>query len=330
MDLLRGFAILLVISFHSVTILDRQGYAAPVPLADFNQLFVLYRMPTLVFLSGLLLSGSFKKGVTLYLIGKVRRILWPLAVWSVIYAVIVGPMIHGPMDFLKYLSGQSYLWFLTFILFYYLAAIPLRWVSPLLVAGLAFGLSILAPDGTKNEERLLYLMAFFFLGAWTGARWPVWLAVVRSRWPLLAWPVVITASIAAVVWQIRYGPAYVLPAACFILAVSASLYRVQSIRPFTPLIFIGQNSLIFYVSHFPTIYLVIGACRTIGVESPAIAALVAFPVAIATGLLLTLSARSSRVVDLLFVGPALPSSVQRRMVATEERMQTYLARFRPA
>src|SRR3546814_10120191 len=42
------------------------------------QLFVLYRMPTLVFLSGLLLAGSFGKGIVLYLLGKGRRIFWPL------------------------------------------------------------------------------------------------------------------------------------------------------------------------------------------------------------------------------------------------------------
>src|SRR3546814_1281463 len=52
MDLLRGLAILLVVAFHSVTILERHAYTAAPWMRDFNQLFVLYRMPTLVFLSG--------------------------------------------------------------------------------------------------------------------------------------------------------------------------------------------------------------------------------------------------------------------------------------
>ena len=82
MSYLRGMAILMVIAFHSATILERHGYLIPSVLQDLNQLFVLYRMPTLVFLSGCLLAGSFGKGVTLYLVGKGRRILWPLLVMS--------------------------------------------------------------------------------------------------------------------------------------------------------------------------------------------------------------------------------------------------------
>lgn len=320
MDFLRGIAILLVVAFHSVTILDRQGYAVPPFMRDFNQLFVLYRMPTLVFLSGLLLAGSFGKGIVLYLLGKGRRIFWPLLIWSVIYSAIVGPPVDGPVQLLKYLSGQSYLWFLTFILFYYLAAVPLRRLSPLLIAGAAFIAAIFAPDGSKNGERLFYLMAFFFLGAWVGGHWALWMRVVRSRAALLGWVVIIGASAAAIIYQLNYGPFYVLPALCFVVAISATAFRMQGARGAVPLIFVGQNSLIFYVSHFPTIYLIMGLCRTLGIEAAEAATLIAFPVALLAGLLLTLAARASRIVDLLFVAPPPPRRVVGALQAVERRL----------
>ncbi|SCW73985.1 Fucose 4-O-acetylase [Sphingobium faniae] len=320
MDLLRGLAILLVIAFHSVTILERHSYAVPLWMRDFNQLFVLYRMPTLVFLSGLLLAGSFGKGIVLYLLGKGRRIFWPLLVWSLIYSLIVGPPVDGPGQLFKYLSGQSYLWFLTFIFLYYLAAIPLRRLSPLLVAAAALGIAILAPDGSKNGERLFYLMAFFFLGSWAGGHWALWMRVVRSRAALLGWIVIAGASAAAVVWQLRYGPVHVVPALCFIVAVSATACRMEGARGCAPLIFMGQNSLIFYVSHFPAIYIVMGVCRALGVEAAEAATLIAFPLALLAGLLLALAARVSRIVDLLFVAPAPPQRVVGALQAVEKRL----------
>jgi fucose 4-O-acetylase-like acetyltransferase len=320
MDLLRGLAILLVIAFHSVTILERHSYAVPPWMRDFNQLFVLYRMPTLVFLSGLLLAGSFGKGIVLYLLGKGRRIFWPLLVWSLLYSLIVGPPVDGPMQLLKYLSGQSYLWFLTFILFYYLAAVPLRRLSPLLVAAAAFGIAILAPDGSKNGERLFYLMAFFFLGSWAGGHWALWMRVVRSRAALLGWIVIVGASAAAVIYDLHYGPFYAAPALCFIVAVSATAFWIQAARWCAPLIFMGQHSLIFYVSHFPVIYLIMGFCRALGVEAAEVATMVAFPAALLAGLLLVLAARASRIVDLLFVGPQPPRRVIGALQAVEKRL----------
>jgi surface polysaccharide O-acyltransferase-like enzyme len=318
MDLLRGIAILMVIVFHSVTILERQRYAVPPLMHDFNQLFVLYRMPTLVFLSGLLLTASFNKGIVLYLVGKGRRIFWPLLIWSFIYATIIGPPVDGVGQLGKYLTGQSYLWFLTFILVYYLVAIPLRRVPPLAIAAVAFVIAVLAPDGTKNGERLFYLMSFFFLGAWVGCHWTIWMRALRARAALLGWVVVIASSVASVAFEISYGPIYAVPALCFILTVSATAFRIQSERWCAPLIFIGQNSLIFYVSHFTIIYLVIGLCRRMGLEAE-VAAMAAFPTALCVGMLLVLAAHRSRIVNLLFVAPPPPRQLVGALQAVERR-----------
>ncbi|NWK96967.1 hypothetical protein DM806_15090 [Sphingobium lactosutens] len=318
MDLLRGIAILMVMSFHSATILARQGYPVPSILSDFNQLFVLYRMPTLVFLSGSLLAGSFGKGMVLYLLGKGRRIFWPLLLWSLLYSFIIGPPVHDVEQLRKYLTGQSYLWFLSFILVYYLAAIPLRRMPPLLVAAIAFGIAILAPDGTKNGERLFYLMAFFFLGAWAGCHWRQWTRLLQARASLLGWVMIVVGSVASVTYHLSYGPLYAVPAMCFILTVSATAFRIQADRHCAPLIFIGQNSLIFYVSHFIIIYLVMGLCRSLGVAA-AVATIASFPIALFVGMVLVVAARMNRLVNLLFVAPPLPRRLVGALQAVERR-----------
>lgn len=318
MDLLRGMSILMVIAFHSATILGRHEYAIPSLLVDFNQLLVLYRMPTLVFLSGCLLVDSRGKGLVLYLVGKGRRIFWPLLVWSIIYSFIVGPPVDGVEQLRKYLTGQSYLWFLSFILVYYLAAVPLRRVPPLLVAAIAFAIAILAPDGTKNGERLFYLMAFFFLGAWAGCHWRQWTQLLSARLSLLGWPVIVLCAIASVHYQIQYGPIYVLPALCFIVTASATAFRAQGARWCRPFIFIGQNSLIFYVSHFIIIYLVIGLCHRLGVPA-GMATLASFPIALFLGVALVAGARISPVLSLLFVAPPLPRRLLGALQAVERR-----------
>lgn len=318
MDLLRGIAILMVIAFHSATILERHGYAIPSLLRDVNQSLVLFRMPTLVFLSGSLLTGSCGKGITLYLLGKGRRIFWPLLIWSFIYSIVIGPPIDGVDQLRKYLTGQSYLWFLSFILVYYLAAIPLRRVPPLLVAAVAFGIAILAPDGTKNGERLFYLMAFFFLGAWAGCHWGLWMRLLVARASLLGWLVVAGGAVASVAYDLHYGPLYAIPALCFIIAVSATAFRMQAGRRCAPLIFIGQNSLIFYVSHFIIIYLVIGLCRRLDVAAE-VATIASFPIALFVGMVLVVAARMTWVVNLLFVAPPLPGRLVGALQAVERR-----------
>jgi surface polysaccharide O-acyltransferase-like enzyme len=307
MDLLRGFSILLVILFHSASVLYRRDIVPPEWLTAVNNIFTLFRMPTLVFLSGLLLPASLSKGPSKYMVGKISSILWPLILWTLVYALVVGPAIDGPLRFVKYMAGGSYLWFLSFILVYYVLALPLRWVPSYWVSIVAIGLAVLAPDGSKHGERFFYLMAFFFLGAWVGNHWPTWMKMVRSRWAFLAAPVVLGFGIVSYFSALQYGPYYAVPALCFIMLASALAYRGQDNGLFRPVVAIGQSSLIYYVIHFPLIYLAVGAVRLVGIHSSSIASVVAFLAVLATGTLLVGAKKRVPYVKWLFQAPALPS-----------------------
>ncbi len=320
MDLLRGLAIFLVITFHSASILGRHGYTAPAWLEGINWGFALFRMPMLVFLSGLLLPASLRKSLTVFTIGKLRHILWPLLVWSLIFSITLSPHSNPVSAFANAVAGGAYLWYLSFILLYYFVSVPLRRVHPLLVAAGALGIAFLCPDGSKYGERLFYLMAFFFMGAWAGQHWQRWIAVVHSRTTLIAWFPAIVASAVAIRYHYAYGPWYALPALCFIVAVAATTYRVQHWRVTTPFIFIGRNSLIFYVIHFPLIYGVIATMRALDIASGTLAALAGLGATLATGSMMTHGAKASSMIRLLFTAPELPDTVRTALERIEARM----------
>ena len=70
MDLLRGSAIFMLILYHASAIASLYGRDLPRWLVIFNEFFLPFRMPTLMFLSGMLLSGSLRKPLVQYYWGK--------------------------------------------------------------------------------------------------------------------------------------------------------------------------------------------------------------------------------------------------------------------
>jgi len=313
MDSLRGLAILLVLVLHSATALPMAGIEPQSWLLDLSRVFVLFRMPTLVFLSGLLLSASLNKPVGTYLYGKLQRIGWPLGIWSIIY-LVVFPLDFTIGQFIDLLRGDSYLWFLSFILLYYLSAILLRHVPAILVSATLLTLAMAAPDGAKYSERLLYLGALFYLGAWVGSRRQEWVALITSRWAPGA--LVLASYFAMVMFpspQTNYGPSDLFAACCFIVGAAAVAYKIQGSRHLRPVCFVGEHSLQFYVMHFPIMYAFARVCSWLGLTNSALISLTSIPLALALSALVVMSAKQLPALQLLFVGPRLPERLQRAM-----------------
>lgn len=251
MDVLRGTAIGLVIIWHSAGILILYDIAVPQPVVAANSFFSPYRMPTLMFLSGLLLPASLRKPLPVYLIGKLRYIAYPLVIWTVVHYFLFQPdsTIYN-LDFWT----TSYLWFLVYILAYYLAA-PLltrvpTWIlviAPLLVTPLI---------QSDSRRRFFFLAAFFFLGKLIAERRVILDRILAGR---LAW---IAAPIAIVfgVWTTVFSPdPYQGVLAVFSvpgIVVGIKLAQWAATRPWSRSIqFVGRHSLIYYVTHFPVIIL---------------------------------------------------------------------------
>lgn len=248
MDLLRGISILLVILHHSTQIVSARIDDVPEALTFLSNFFAPFRMPMLMFLSGLLVATSLKRPAGAYLWGKVRRIVWPIVVWTVIYVTA-----SGGSDFAWYEPGfwNTYLWFLQFITAYYVIALLTRWVPAWLFIVLPFiGMFLLPMDSL--EQRFFYLMPFFFLGALVEHFWKQYASLLSTRWAaVLAIVPIGVALYSGFVNPLWYQPLAAVPAMVGVLI----LVRLASVAPaarwLAPVRFTGKYSLIFYCVHYP-------------------------------------------------------------------------------
>ncbi|MCD2170205.1 acyltransferase [Microbacterium sp. JC 701] len=256
MDVLRGTAIGLVIINHSILFAGQQG-DLPEPIEAFNSVFAPVRMPLMVFLSGLLVAPSLRKGWRQYTVGKLRRILWPYLVWSVIVVGIDsatdlatgGGVPWG--DWLRVLySPLAHLWFLYYLLAYYAIALITRKMNALVVATVALGACVFAPD--DSWSRFLLLLAAFMAGKWVSDR-PQRLeaAIAHPIVVILASAVfAVGAAVAVAGVDLRYEAVSAPLVAGGVIAAIAASQRIQHARALRPVRFVGRFSLVFYLSHW--------------------------------------------------------------------------------
>lgn len=311
MDVLRGTAVLLVLVFHSASLLRYADLPVPRSAELLDAAVAPFRIPLLVLLSGTLLPRSVAKGSRDYLVGKWRAIAWPYLLWTAVYAVLTWPGGAGPLTWYLpgLLRGGTYLWYLFFLLVFYVVALPLRRV-PRLPAALGLLLvSELLPDGTKYLERPCYLMALFLVGWWI-ADDPARLRAVLSSHRVLA--VAAVLLVPAVLWAPDggYGPRSIvatLAGACLAAALAARCGGAQLLRP---LRFVGRNSVVFYVVHFPVIYVVVHVAAALGEFPAPVVQPVALVAAVVAASALASARPRWRGVEWLFTAPGRPRSTR--------------------
>ena len=266
MDVIRGSAVLLIIGFHATTISDTYGdLPAPQWLTDANTVITPLRIPLLVLLSGMLLDSSLRKGSRRYFAGKGRNVAWPYLVWTLIWGAASWPV----YSVVGYLLGGSYLWFLLFLLSFYGAAWLLRALPPAAVVLLAVtasaAASFLTLGASTYGERWPYLFAVFMLGHLLTVR-----PAVRTWTYTSPWAYFLLAVLLTVHFGLSLGYDYGLESSLFmltgaILAIRLAL-RIGSARVLRPVRFVGRNSLVFYVSHYPLmVAVVIAVSATTGI-----------------------------------------------------------------
>lgn len=304
MDVARGSAIVLIIFLHSGSFLSRLPLEQPEWSVRISDFLAPVRMPVLIFLSGMLLPNSLLKGAVPYVNGKLRRLAWPLLIWTFILHATVGTT--APMLGTLHWMGISHLWFLFFILVYYGVGLLTRRIPFVVTAIVAYACTFAAEDGSKYGERLLLLMSIFFLGAQAGAHMNRWLKIVDSPWSLLLLPVAVAFMLASSLQTVfRYQPE-LLP--LFVLCSFAALVlvrRLASCMPMRALQYLGRNSLIFYLCHVPVIFVVSKVLYWNGVRSGEPCMALSFSAAVAAGVILTWGAQNYPAVNWLFEMPQL-------------------------
>lgn len=252
MDLARGICILLVVILHASSALsERAGIATPEPIRMFNAALQPYRMTLLMFLSGMLLGRSLDKPAGPYVSGKLAQIYWPFLVWSMVTLwaedrLTLEYILKTPI------SAPTLLWYLWFLCAYYILALGMNRlripVLPVIAASLVA--SAFLPDFVR-APRFAFLFAFFLLGHFCASRAGA-ITVPRAAGALGLLLAAAGGWLSIRGVPVRYEPAYAWAPFGLILGVLwlAPLYRSGSAAG-NAVEWVGRNSIVFYVMHFP-------------------------------------------------------------------------------
>lgn len=232
MDTLRGAAVLAVVVLHVQLTTSAVTGDPLLPLARLDEQLAGVRMPLLMLLSGVLLPRSLAKGLRRHLGGKVRAILWPYAVWTVLDlghlfadAVIAGRPVPWRLVGEAIYDPTGYLWFLAWLFVFHLAAGLLTERARTIAAVGGLVLAHVVHPASPELARLVWLLPWFLAGD----------ALART---------VPTA----------------LPP-----GVSAAANRLG----IAPLAAVGRSSIVYYVSHLPVVvYAVPLLWSGLGVHAP--------------------------------------------------------------
>lgn len=259
MDLLRGTAILLVIAHHLRLVQQIWDGSTPWAMVELSEALAPFRMPALLFASGLLLARSLRRPPGRFLAGKLRGLLWPWLLWSAVMLPILG---WGHADEPLWWLNGMYIWFLAALFCYYVTGLLTRRIHPAwvalasVVAWTALPLLGVAHDMVgPRPDKFVFYAVFFFAGAA--------LRPVLARRPV-PWAVTVPALAVAAAWALHAArfdaepQVPVLTQVVVLLAVVGAvgvLQRLPRLHALRPVEWLGRNSIVPYLVHLPVIEL---------------------------------------------------------------------------
>ncbi|MFT4054644.1 MAG: acyltransferase [Novosphingobium sp.] len=302
-DVCKGAMILLVILLHATSWFKAQGGDVPAIATGATGFFAPIRMPTLIFLSGLLANRGLRKGPARFLLHRLRILIWPFLVWTAIWALATGKTkaLLLPETYL----GGWYLWFLLFIALFsmVIALIPSRF--HLAAAVYSYVGSLICEDGTKYGERLLFFLAIFLLGAVLGrdrGRLPTWLSDRAAMLALIP-AVIAICAFSALERTIRYSPHDALPILVTLAGTLFAAMHVVKVHPLPLLQAIGRESLTVYLTHMPIIATVLRVLPEFGITTFLPTFVISLSAALSGSLAFVYARRRWAIVDALYVLP---------------------------
>lgn len=257
-DQARGLAILLVICFHAESIAGR-FIDVPDLVGAINRFFAPYRMPVSMFVSGAVVALSVRRPAQRFWTPRLRQVAWPYFLWSGVFLVVAGRIDMPKTLFAVLLVPPTYLWYLWFLLAYYAVARTMeRLRLPVgMVIMVGWAISFL-PD-VYRIPRFGLLMSMFFLGFAMTVRWGLRLPVPpRPRWSSALAGVVVLFFGLLSAWRapVQGVPLLVLVPIAGCVVTVWGLSSLPPSRWLWPLESVGRHAIVFYVVHFPLIWVV--------------------------------------------------------------------------
>jgi len=170
-DMARGLAEVSVVTFHILQAMNNAGLT-PEGLFDWwTPVGDMIRMPLMMFVAGLFVEYSMRKGTRAYFTGKMQRVVWPYLVWAHVYSIYwyLKPSTFDNRTLTEVLmtviTPGSHLWFLQSLFIYYVLVWLLMkrglWVA---MAGAVVALAVIPFFEAEEIRRLPYLFLFFMFG----------------------------------------------------------------------------------------------------------------------------------------------------------------------
>lgn len=234
------------------------------------------RMELMFLLSGIFVERGLRKGIGIYFAGKVRNIAYPYVIWSLIIFVLikVGVLVKGEnvewVYLVRILLGSTVLtWFLCFLFLFYVAMLYVRRFPAVFVITGSLFLALCLPDeissmvigyneGFLSINDLFYYFIYFYIGDLLGL---YGINKIKADSNFLFLGSLISLAIlfflSCSTSFSKTWPGYLPLVVIGLPAVfRASVILSKSIFG-TPLAYIGRNSIVFYLVHYP-IYIVAG------------------------------------------------------------------------
>lgn len=312
-DVTRGLAVLLVVFYHVVIALKVADVDAPTWAVVLNDALAPFRIPTLMFCSGLLLARSLTKPPRQYLVGKLRHIGWPWLVWTAVIvgflwfgSSVAGDGNYGPERLVELvLSPTTYTWYLAYLLAFYVVALVVPAVVRTAAIPLLLIASMLLNDG-DGWTRVTFLLAFFFLGD-VAARYRVRFEGLARR------PVVfVIASLAAVGTAVAStqlpGLRYDLVAAVGVVGLVLVAVPLGGWVATTVvgrgLAAMGRDSIVYYTTHWIVVTLSVHILGRVGLDQGTLMVIVLLVLGLAVPWAMAWLSHRSRIVSALYSWPA--------------------------
>ncbi|GHB09838.1 acyltransferase family protein [Salinicola rhizosphaerae] len=327
-DLMRGTAVILVIMMHSQFAISIRYEGLWMWISILSEYLAPFRMPVLMFLSGLMLVRSMNKGGRRFFVGKLKNIVHPYIVWTFValllyYARFV--LLGEPMPeelFPLLIHPYNYLWFLYCLIIYYVVAyflFRLRGAWPPIIAAACYLLYyavtsryapqlLLIPHEDKLvgfapalPAKIVAYALFFMLGGWLGENLDRFVSRLAGVHPLIVWALAGLCLLGFMLPFTPLSPVYILISLLSLIPLMRLAMVGWLQRCTGALQWCGRQSIVLYVGHIPVLLVAINVVYRALPEADAnLAFLILFCIALSSCCVLAWLSQRLSIVRFLF------------------------------